>query len=50
MVYCQAGTSVTIATVVDVDHVDPATAVERERERENFTGPFSQHWLMRTRL
>ena len=23
---------------------------ERERERENFTSPFSQHWLMRTRL
>ena len=22
----------------------------RERERENFTSPFSQHWLMRTRL
>ena len=21
-----------------------------ERERENFTSPFSQHWLMRTRL
>ena len=23
---------------------------ERERERERFTSPFSQHWLMRTRL
>ena len=22
----------------------------QERERENFTSPFSQHWLMRTRL
>ena len=26
------------------------TFIERERERENFTSPFSQHWLMRTRL
>ena len=24
--------------------------VLHERERENFTSPFSQHWLMRTRL
>ena len=23
---------------------------QRERERENFSSPFSQHWLMRTRL
>ena len=28
----------------------PALADLRERERENFTCPFSQHWLMRTRL
>ena len=28
----------------------PSRLGRPERERENFTSPFSQHWLMRTRL